>query len=194
MEQVAENILAPAMEAKIVTITSQVETLQNKVDEMAKSFDTMQDSEERWKEVVGRKVDKVANKVDWATDADLVKAREANIRVTGLTMSKGETSKQLMELVQTELLDRLKVANRVQVQKVHRQMPSGRLDKATDKAPAVIITLASIHDKFMMMRARKGLQGTQLGLNEDLTPAQQAQKRAAWATFKEAKEVGEWVY
>jgi len=64
MEQVAENILAPAMEAKIVTVTGQVETLQNKVDAMAKSFDTMHDSGEKWKEVVGRKVDKVANKVD----------------------------------------------------------------------------------------------------------------------------------
>jgi hypothetical protein len=64
---------------------------------------------------VGRKVDKVANKVDRATDADLVKAKEANIRVTGLTISKGQTSKQLMELVQTELLDRLKVVDRVQV-------------------------------------------------------------------------------
>jgi len=73
----------------------------------------LEDSGEKWKEVMGRKV-----QVDRATDADLVKAREANIRVTGLTMSKGETSKQLMELVQTELLDRLKVANRVQVQKV----------------------------------------------------------------------------
>jgi len=93
MEQVAENILAPVMEAKIVTVIGQIETLQNKVDEMAKNFDTMQDSGEKWKEVVGKKVDKVANKVDWATDADLVKAREANIRVTGLTMSKGETSK-----------------------------------------------------------------------------------------------------
>jgi len=41
MEQVVENILAPAMEAKIMTVTGQVETLQNKVDEMAKSFDTM---------------------------------------------------------------------------------------------------------------------------------------------------------
>jgi hypothetical protein len=99
MEQVAENILAPTMEVKTVTVTGQVEMLQNKVDEMAKSFDTMQDSGEKGKEVVGRKVDKVANKVDRATDADLVKAREANIRVTGLTMSKGETSKQLMELV-----------------------------------------------------------------------------------------------
>jgi hypothetical protein len=43
----------------------------------------------------------------------LVKAREANIRVIGLTMSKGETSKQLMELVQTKLLDKLKVTDRV---------------------------------------------------------------------------------
>jgi len=124
MEQVAENILTSAMEAKIMTVTSQVEMLQNKVDEMAKNFDTMQDSGEKWKEVVGRKVDKVTNKVDRATDADLVKAREANIRVTGLTMSKGETSKQFMELVQTELFDRLKVVDRVQVQKVHQQMPS----------------------------------------------------------------------
>jgi hypothetical protein len=154
----------------------------------------MQDSGEKWKEVMGKKVDKVANKVDQATDADLVKAMEANIQVTRLTMSKGETSKQLMELVQTKLLDRLKVVDRVQVQKVHRQMPSGRLDKATDKAPAVIITLASVHDKLTVLRACKGLQGTQLGLDEDLTPAQQAQKQTAWATFKGAKEAGKRVY
>jgi hypothetical protein len=159
------------MEAKIVTVTGQVETLQNKVDAMAKRFDTMQDNGEKWKEVVGRKVDKVVNKVDQAMDADLVKAKEANIRVTRLTMSKGETSKQLMELVQTELFDRLKVVDCVQVQKVHRQMPSGRLDKATDKAPVVIITLASIHDKLTVLHTRKGLQGTQLGL-EDLIPTQ----------------------
>jgi hypothetical protein len=73
-------------------------------------------------------------------------------------------------------------------------MPSGRLDKATDKAPSVIITLASVHNKFTVLRTRKGLQGTKFGFDEDLTPAQQAQKRVAWATFKEAKEAGEQVY
>jgi hypothetical protein len=109
-------------------------------------------------------------------------------------MSKGETSKQLMELVQTKLLDKLKVADRVQVQKVHRQMPLGRLDKATNKAQQNIITLASVHDKLTVLRARKGLQGTQLGLDKDLTPTQQTQKRVTWATFKEAKEADEWVY
>jgi len=75
MEQVAENILAPTMGAKIMTVTGQVKTLQNKVDEMAKSFDTMQDNGEKWKEVMGRKVDKVANKVDRATDANLSRPR-----------------------------------------------------------------------------------------------------------------------
>jgi tRNA G10 N-methylase Trm11 len=113
MKQVAKNIMATAMEAKIVIVIGQVEKLQNKVDAMAKCFDTMQDSGEKWKEVMGRKVDKVANKVDRATDVDLVKAREANIRVTGLTMSKGETLKQLMELVHMKLLDKLKFADRV---------------------------------------------------------------------------------
>ncbi len=54
----------------------------------------------------------------------------------------------------------MKVANRVQVQKVHQQMPSGRLDKATDKASVVIITLESIHDKLTVLQARKGLKGT----------------------------------
>ncbi len=46
----------------------------------------------------------------------------------------------------------------------------------------------------MVLRARKGLQGTQLGFYEDLTLAKQAQKQAARATFKEAKEAGERVY
>jgi hypothetical protein len=53
-------------------------------------------------------------------------------------------------------------------------MLSGRLDKAIDKAPAVIITLALIHDKLTVMRARKGLQGTRLGFDEELTPVQHA--------------------
>jgi hypothetical protein len=51
-------------------------------------------------------------------------------------------------------------------------MLSGRLDKATNKAPIVIIMLALVHNKLTVLRARKGLQGTQLGLDEDLTPTQ----------------------
>ncbi len=38
-----------------------------------------------------------------------------------------------------------------------------------------------------MLRWLKGLAGTKLGLDEDLTPAQQALKLELWPLFKEAK-------
>jgi hypothetical protein len=40
-----------------------------------------------------------------------------------------------------------------------------------------------------MLRGHKGLARTKLGLDEDLTLAQQARKSEMWPLFKEAKEV-----
>ncbi len=105
----------------------------------------MQDSGEKWKEVVGRKVDKVANKVDRAMDADLVKAREANIRVTGLIMSKGETSKQLMELVQMELLGNCD------------EKYSGHKDAHSDHRPLVLIITQQWQPPPIQQKAIKNL-------------------------------------
>jgi hypothetical protein len=45
-----------------------------------------------------------------------------------------------------------------------------------------------------MLRGRKGLAGTKLGLDEDLTPAQHACKVELWPLFKEAKVVGKHVF
>jgi hypothetical protein len=38
-----------------------------------------------------------------------------------------------------------------------------------------------------VLRGHKGLTGTKLGLNEDLTPTQQVRKLELWPLFKEAK-------
>jgi hypothetical protein len=40
---------------------------------------------------------------------------------------------------------------------------------------------------FKFTLGRKGLAGTKLGLDEDLTPTQQAHKSKLWPLFKEAK-------
>jgi hypothetical protein len=40
------------------------------------------------------------------------------------------------------------------------------------------------------LRGHKGLARTKLGLDEDLTPTQQARKPKLWLLFKEAKAVG----
>jgi hypothetical protein len=39
----------------------------------------------------------------------------------------------------------------------------------------------------VVLQGRKGLAGTKLGLDEDLTPTQQARKSELWPLFKEAK-------
>jgi hypothetical protein len=42
----------------------------------------------------------------------------------------------------------------------------------------------------VVLQGRKGLVGTKLGLDEDLTPAQHACKSELWPLFKKAKAVG----
>jgi hypothetical protein len=54
----------------------------------------------------------------------------------------------------------------------------------------VLLKFATSEDHQATLRGRKGLAGTKLGLDEDLTPAQQAHKSELWPLFKEAKAAG----
>jgi hypothetical protein len=51
----------------------------------------------------------------------------------------------------------------------------------------IIILYISVTFFSILLRGCKGLAGTRLGLDEDLTPTQQARKSELWPLFKEAK-------
>jgi hypothetical protein len=55
---------------------------------------------------------------------------------------------------------------------------------------AVLFKFVTNEDHQAVLRGRKGLAGTKLGLDEDLTLAQQACKLKMWPLFKEAKATG----
>ncbi len=55
---------------------------------------------------------------------------------------------------------------------------------------AMLFKFAMSEDRQAALRGRKGLVGTKLGLDEDLTLAQQACKSELWLLFKEAKVAG----
>jgi hypothetical protein len=55
---------------------------------------------------------------------------------------------------------------------------------------AVLLKFAMNEDHQATLRTRKGLVGTKLGLDEDLTPKQQARESELWPLFKEAKATG----
>jgi hypothetical protein len=51
----------------------------------------------------------------------------------------------------------------------------------------VLLNFATSEDRQATFRGRKGLAGTKLGLDKDLTLTQQAHKSKLWPLFKEAK-------
>jgi hypothetical protein len=51
----------------------------------------------------------------------------------------------------------------------------------------MLLKFATSKDHHAVLRKCKGLAGTKLGLDEDLTPAKQAHKLESWLMFKEAK-------
>jgi hypothetical protein len=53
----------------------------------------------------------------------------------------------------------------------------------------VLLKFATNEDRQASLQGCKHLAGTKLGLDEDLTPTQQARKSKMWPLFKEAKEV-----
>jgi hypothetical protein len=61
---------------------------------------------------------------------------------------------------------------------------------ASTRPGAVLLKFATSEDHQVALRGRKGLAGTKLGLDEDLTPTQQARKSELWPLFKEAKAAG----
>jgi hypothetical protein len=54
----------------------------------------------------------------------------------------------------------------------------------------VLLKFATSEDCQAALWGRKGLVGTKLGLDKDLTFAQQARKSKLWPMFKKAKAVG----
>jgi hypothetical protein len=65
---------------------------------------------------------------------------------------------------------------------------------ATGMPPsAMLLKFATSEDCQATLQGCKGLAGTKLGLNEDLTPPQQTCKSKLWPLFKEAKAVGKHV-
>jgi hypothetical protein len=61
---------------------------------------------------------------------------------------------------------------------------------ASARLGAVLLKFATNEDHQAALQRHKGLAGTKLGLDEDLTPTQQARKSELWPLFEEAKVIG----
>ncbi len=122
-------------------------------------------------------------------DAPKQEEHNLNLRLTGFEVKEGETENELVQRFNTELLQgqmrlRVKVVAATQQRPVTLQASTSTISA---RPGAVLLKFATSEDRQAALRGGKGLAGTKLGLDEDLTPTQQARKSELWPLFKEAK-------
>jgi hypothetical protein len=143
--------------------------------------------------VMAKNMGQVVNQaVETFADTPKQEERKLNLRLTGFKAKEGKTEKELVQRLNTKLLQG-QMRLHTKVIATMRQQPMTMWAStltARARPGAMLFKFVTNEDRQAALRGRKGLARTKLGLDEDLTPAQQAQKSELWPLFKEAKAVG----
>ena len=91
----------------------------------------------------------------------------------------GENPDSLLRAVKDQVLTRL------ELEETGALLGAHRLPRSRDKVgpPPVLLTFRSIADRARFFARRKKLEGSPWSLDDDLTPAQQQQRRDQWPDF-----------
>jgi hypothetical protein len=192
---VEKNLRSSILEAADFIVNATTGAVEN-VAELGRSplAETLGDGGAAWTDVVARGIRKELKAATQAfADVPAQEARKHNLRITRFEAKDGETAESLLQHVRTELLEQ-KMCLRVELVSATRIRPAnmGRATTSGSEArpESVLLKFATAEDRQAVLRARKSLAGTCWGLDEDLTPAQQAEKSSKWPEFKAAKEAG----
>jgi hypothetical protein len=140
--------------------------------------------------VMAKNVRQVVNRaVETLADVPKQEERKFNLCLMGFEAKEGETEKELVEWLNTELLQG-QMRLRAKVIVATRQRPTTTWASTSTigtRFGVVLFKYAMSKDRQVALRGHNGLTGTKLGLDEDLTPMQQVRKLELWSLFKEAK-------
>jgi hypothetical protein len=131
--------------------------------------------EPKWTTMMAKNVRQMVSRaVETLADAPKQEERKFNLCLTSFEAKEGETKTELVQRLNTELLQG-HMRLRVKVVATKRQQPV-TLQASTSMAStcprAVLLKFATNEDRQVALRGRKGLAWTRLGLDEGLTPTQ----------------------
>eukprot|EP00899_Mesostigma_viride_P021597 jgi/Mesvir1/29439/Mv26067-RA.1 len=110
--------------------------------------------------------------------------RECRVVLRRFPQKPGETSTSLADEIKKQLLTLMGLVGEVELRGCHR-LPHSR-DKAA--TPPVLLTFLSPEDKQRFLSRRKRLHDLTWTLDDDLTPAQQQQRRDLWPEYLRHKQ------
>jgi hypothetical protein len=130
--------------------------------------------------------------VETLVDTPKQQERKLNLHLTGFKAKEGEIEIKLVQRLNTKVLQgQIKLRAKVIVATRQRPVTTQASTSTVKMRPGtVLLKFATSKDRQAALQGRKGLAGTKLGLDNDLTFAQQARKSELWPLFKEAKVAG----
>jgi hypothetical protein len=159
--------------------------------DIREELQALKDSQEGgWKTVVWN--------MSQQADAPQQQERVLNVVLRNFEEVEGETSAALLERVKAKLGDKLGInieltaAYRQPAKRSYAAAAKGEAqsDPACNRLRPVVMTFTSAATRTAVFKARKHLAGTKWGLDDDLTPLQQSQRKALQPQWLEARKAG----
>jgi hypothetical protein len=172
IEAVIENIASLAAADNLA-----VNQLMEHETTMVIKAKAMSTEEAKWTTVMANNVRQVVNQaVETLADTPKQEERKFNLRLTGFEAKEGETEKEPVQRLNTEVLQgQMKLCAKVIATMRQRPVTMWASTSTAGTHPgAVLLKFTMSEDRQATLRGRKGLAGTKLGLDDDLIPVQQA--------------------
>jgi len=176
-------------EIMVFTFRASIRLIANHDNEVTKQLvkEVVEESGGKWVDVVkkmGKQMDNFVNQ----GEARECATRSCNTRIIRFDETEGETTQQLLDQINSQVLQgQMKLA--IKAVAAVRQPISRRAETKprTAHKRAVLVTFATAEDRKVVFQNHVILKGTHWGLEEDLTKQQQELKRASWHLFEKAK-------
>lgn len=171
------------LETKVSDLTTSLEFTQHEVDELkaaASDHDRERKEDKTEIENLTHKVKDLEEKVIYQEDY----SRRKNLRISGLEEQGDETWEQTSAAVASLLEKKLQLPG-VILERAHRVGP-----RQDAKPRTVVVRFTRYSDRDAAIRRGSHLKGTNIFLNEDLSSASLAKKKAQLPLFKQARAEG----
>ncbi len=149
--------------------------------------------EPKWITMMAKNVHQVVSQdVETLTDAPKQEEHKFNLCFTSFETKEGQTEKELVQRLNTELLQgQMRLRAKVVATTWQPFATTQTSTSATCTCLSTMLFKFATNENYQVaLRGCEGLARIKLGLDENLTPTQQVHKLEPWSLFKEAKAVG----
>ena len=145
-----------------------------------------------------KRIDELQSKISISHDADLSdrvmkledQTRKKNLRISGIVEQAGETSEQLLEKVRNVITTKLQLDGKQVISAFRSGQSSPSQPNQLSPSRAIVAKMSSYEHRTSCLKNSAKLKGSNIFLNEDVSPATQSIRNSKMAELQDARQRG----